>query len=82
MGLKLFSQMAANYTLDPDTIAAWTKLKAEYDSLNQERAEKDIAKRNLWHWLKMTFDAPGLKARSAIPNSVSPICDREKKRQC
>ena len=74
--------MTADYTPDPDSIAALTKSRAKYDSLNQKRAEKDLAKRGLWHWFKMTFDAPGLKARSAIPNSVSPSHHREKKRQC
>ena len=82
MGLKLFSQMAANFTLDPDTIAALTNLKAKYDSFNQKRAEKGLTERGLRHWLKMMFEAPGLKARSAIPLSVSPIRHGEKKKQC
>ena len=82
MGLKFFYQMAANFTLDPDTIAALTILKAKYDSFNQKRAEKGLTERGLGHWFKMMFDAPGLKARSAIPTSVSPIRCGEKRKQC
>ena len=73
MGLKLFSQMAANFTLDPDTIVALTHLKAKYDSFNQKRAEKGLTERGLGHWFKMMFEAPGLKARSSDSNSVSSV---------
>ena len=57
--------------------AVLSKLKAIYDSLpeserdslpeNQKRTESGlIAKRGFWHWLKMAFEAPGMKARSII----------------
>ena len=81
MGLKIFSQMATNCTLDSDTIAALTNLKAQYNSLNQKRAENGLAKRGFWHWVKMTLEAPGLKARSAISDSVSSTHHREKEKE-
>ena len=50
------------------------KLKAVYESLNEKRMESGIkAKRDFWGWLKDMFEAPGLKARSSVPTSVSPI---------
>ena len=68
----------ANYTLSPESIAALTKLKADYDSRNEKRMESDLIKRGLWHWFKMTFDAPGLKARSSDSISVSSVNLKEK----
>ena len=76
--LTMNFQTVANYTLSPEFVAALT----EYDSRNEKRMESDLTKRDLvTHWFKMMFDAPGLKARSAIPASVSPIRHREKKKQ-
>ena len=67
-----------NYTLSPESIAALTKLKTEYDSRNEKRMESDLTKRGLRHWLKMMFEAPGLKARSSDFNSVSSVQIRGK----
>lgn len=67
-------QTSANKTLDSDPISALTRLKAIYDSLNEKRMESDVkVKRDFWQWLKDTFEAPGMKARSAAPISVSPV---------
>lgn len=60
--------------LDSNPLEPFTKLEAFYDSLYEKRTENEaMAKRDFWHWLKMTFEAPGLKARSSVPASVSPI---------
>lgn len=80
--------MPANMTLDPTTVASLTQLKAVYDSLNvddnesinvnEKRTEGGlIEKRGFWHWLKMAFEAPGLKARSSNLPSVSSLsCEK------
>ena len=67
-------QAPANYTLGSDP-ATLIKLKAVYDSLNEIDPDHTLkVKRGVfWDWIKDMFKAPGLKARSAVPTSVSLI---------
>ena len=66
--------MPANNTLDPEDIEALTTLKAIYDSYNGTDHNTTLkVKRGFGHWLKMAFEAPGLKARSLDSDSVSPF---------
>lgn len=71
--------MPDDNALDSDPVAALIKLKAVYDSLNEKRMENGTkAKRDFWKWIKDAFEAPGLKARSSVPTSVSIIpCEEE-----
>lgn len=65
-------QAPANYTLGSDSVAALAQLKAVYDSLNQTEPSSTLkVKRDFWDWIKDMFKAPGLKARSPVPTSVS-----------
>ena len=44
-------QTPANTTLDADSVAALTKLKAVYDSLNEKRTDSGVVvKRGFWYW--------------------------------
>lgn len=66
--------------LDGNPLAPFTELGAVYDSLFGKRMEHGAkAKRGFWQWLKDAFEAPGLKARSSVPTSVSIVNFGEEK---
>ncbi|KAL9134021.1 MAG: hypothetical protein Q9175_004801 [Cornicularia normoerica] len=72
------SSTLVNNTLGSDPVAALTKLKATYDSLNEPEASSTLKiKRDFWTWLKDAFEAPDLKARSSesIPTSANITLD-------
>ena len=61
------SQTPITKRLDSQDAAALKKLKALYDDSqkNGKRAAGDgVEKRGFWHWVKMTFESPGLGSGS------------------